>query len=124
MITPASATLSREVSKLVLKNRMRRKASVPSRVVRRVQTPFRQSGTAATGQQRIGGTLSVAVDPRPDRSGTVYLAWGDRNPQSDFILHVRASTNRGANWSAADLLTVPNGTNAALAINNQGSEPG
>lgn len=89
-------------------------------VARGVRTPFRQSGSAAAGQQRIGGTLSIAVDPRPNQSGTVYLAWGDKSPQSDFVLHVRMSGDRGATWSAADLLTVSNATNAALAVNDQG----
>jgi hypothetical protein len=89
-------------------------------VVKGVQTPFRQTGGTATGQQRIGGTLSVAVDLRPHQSGTVYLAWGDKQPQSDFVLHVRRSTDRGVTWSPGDLLTLANATNAALAINSQG----
>jgi hypothetical protein len=87
--------------------------------VRGVQTPFRQSGTAATGQQRIGGTLSIAVDPRQGQSDRVFLAWGARSAQSDFVLHVGASTNRGVTWST-NLLTVPNAINAALAVNDQG----
>jgi len=90
-------------------------------VARGVQVPFQQRGTTATGQQRLGGTLSVAVDPRAGKSGTVYLAWGDRRPGSVLTLHVRRSTNRGATWSAADLLTVPGATNAALAINSAGA---
>jgi hypothetical protein len=36
------------------------------------------------------------------------------------VLHVRGSTDGGATWSAADLLTVPNATNAALAVNSAG----
>ncbi|HEY2954120.1 MAG TPA: hypothetical protein VGK89_02585 [Candidatus Eisenbacteria bacterium] len=89
-------------------------------VARAVQVPFHQRGTAATGQQRLGGTLSIAVDPRAEKSGTVYLAWGDRQPGSVLTLHVRRSTDRGATWSAADLLAAPNATNAALAINGEG----
>ena len=61
-------------------------------------------------QQRIGGTLTVAVDPRLNQSGTVYLAWGDKQGQSDFVLHVRRSADRGVTWSTDDLLTVPNAT--------------
>jgi len=34
---------------------------------------------------------------------------------------VRRSTDGGANWSPTDLLTVPNATNAALAINSGGT---
>jgi hypothetical protein len=89
-------------------------------VAQGVSTPFHQSGTAGSGQQRLGGSLSVTVDPRDGQSGTVYLAWADQQPQSDFTLHVRKSTDRGVTWSAADLLTVVNGTNAALAINSEG----
>ena len=44
--------------------------------------------------------------------------WGDRQPGSFLTLHVRRSTDKGQTWSANDLLTVPNATNAALAINS------
>lgn len=90
-------------------------------VVRGVKSPFHQTGVPASGQQRLGGTLSLAVDPRDAMSGIVYLAWADRQAQSDFVLHIRRSTDRGTTWSPADLLTVPNGTNAALAINTLGT---
>jgi hypothetical protein len=89
-------------------------------VARGVKTPFRRNGSAATGQQRIGGTLSLAIDPRSGQSRRVFLAWGDKSQQSDFVLHVRMSTDRGATWSANDLLTVSNATNAALAVNAGG----
>jgi hypothetical protein len=93
----------------------------PGRLVARgVRTPFNQTGTPASGQQRLGGTLSLAVDPRPGQSGTIYLAWSDSQAQSNFTLHVRRSTDRGVTWSANDLLTVSSGTNAALAINQNG----
>ncbi len=88
---------------------------------RSVTIPFHRSGVSASGQQRLGGTLSLAVDPRPNQSGTIYLAWSDQQAQSDFTLHIRRSTDRGSTWSAADLLTVPNATNAALAINSDGT---
>jgi hypothetical protein len=94
---------------------------LPGRLVARgVRIPFNRNGTATTGQQRIGGTLSVAVDPRPNQSGTVYLAWADQQPPAFLVLHVRRSTDRGVTWSPADLLTVPNAINAALAINSAG----
>lgn len=90
-------------------------------VARGVTTPFQQNGTPVNGQQRVGGALSIAVDPQANHSGTVYLAWADRQPSSDFTLHVRRSTDRGVTWSAADLLTVPNALNAALAVNSAGT---
>jgi hypothetical protein len=36
-----------------------------------------------------------------------------------LTIHVRRSTNRGVTWTA-DLLAIPNATNAALAINSAG----
>jgi hypothetical protein len=89
-------------------------------VARGVTTPFQQKGVNANGQQRVGGALSIAVDPRANQSGTVCLAWADRQPGSDFTLHVRRSTDHGDTWSPADLLTVPKALNAALAVNNAG----
>ena len=89
------------------------------RVIKGVSLPFMIHGTTATGQQRIGGTISIAVDP--NNSKIVYLAWGDRQHGSFLTIHVRRSTDRGATWSGpGDLLTIPNATNAALAINSAG----
>ena len=85
-------------------------------VVQNVSFPFMRNGTIATGQQRIGGTISIAIDP--NNSSIVYLVWGDRQPGSFLTLHVRRSTDRGMTWSAQDLLTVANATNAALAVNS------
>ena len=90
-------------------------------VARNVRIPFNRNGSLATGQQRLGGTLSLAVDRRAGRSGTVYLAWADQAPGSILTIHVRRSTDRGVTWSPADLLTVLNATNAALAINSAGA---
>jgi len=64
------------------------------------------------GNERVGSSLSIAVDPAD--SDVVYLAWGD-NSGSTNTLHVRRSTDRGATWSS-DLLTVDNATNPSLAI--------
>ena len=72
------------------------------------------------GQERIGSSLSIAVDPRPSQSSTVFLAWADRVGQNDYTLHVRRSTDRGVTWSSSDLLTITNATNPALAINSNG----
>lgn len=90
------------------------------RVVKGVRFPFMRNGTTATGQQRLGGSLSIAVDP--NNSSVVYLAWCDKPANSTFMqtLHVRRSTDRGKTWSANDLLTIESATNAALAINSVG----
>jgi len=86
------------------------------RVVQGISFPFMRNGITTTGQQRIGGTITIAVDP--NNSSVVYLVWGDRQPGSFLTLHVRRSADRGKTWSAQDLLAVPNATNAALAINS------
>jgi len=89
------------------------------RVVQGVSFPFMRNGIASTGQQRIGGSISIAVDPNNSR--VVYLVWGDRQVGSFLTLHMRRSMDRGATWSGpADLLTIPNATNAALAIDAGG----
>ncbi len=93
---------------------------VGMRVAQGAKFTFDRNGLAKNGQQRLGGTLSIAVDPRSGQSGTVYLAWGADEPANGFTIHVRRSTDRGATWSNTDLLTVPRGTNAALAINSDG----
>lgn len=69
------------------------------------------------GLQRIGGDVSIAVDP--SNSEAAYLAWADFQG-SMYMLHVRRSTNRGASWSAADLRAIFGATNPALAINSEG----
>jgi hypothetical protein len=89
-------------------------------VARNIRIPFNRNGSPATGQQRLGGTLSIAVDRRAGQSSTVYLAWADQTPGSVLTVHVRRSIDRGVTWSSADLLTAGNATNAALAINNAG----
>jgi hypothetical protein len=67
------------------------------------------------GQQRIGGDFAIAVDPTD--STTVYVAYANLQG-STYTLHVRCSTDGGATWSAADLRTIRNATNPALAINS------
>jgi len=72
-------------------------------------------------QERIGSTLSIAVDP--NHSSTVYVGWADRGRKGDiYTLHVRRSTDRGLTWSKADLphTTISNATNIALAVANNG----
>src|ERR1044071_6342771 len=89
------------------------------RVIKGVTFPFMSKGTAATGQQRLGGSLSITVDP--NNSSTVYLSWADKPTGSSTMqtLHVCRSMDRGATWST-DLLTIPSATNGALAINSNG----
>lgn len=64
------------------------------------------------GNERVGSSLSIAVDPHD--SDIVYLAWGD-NSGSTNTLHVRRSTDGGVTWSG-DLVTVANATNPSLAV--------
>ena len=89
------------------------------RVVSGISYAFNKSGKDVNGQQRLGGNLSIAVDPRPQMSSTVYIAWNDEPTEGEFTIHVRRSTDRGVSWSS-DLLTVTKGTNPALAINKDG----
>ncbi len=69
------------------------------------------------GLERVGSALSIAVHPRHSR--IVYVAWGDNEPGSTQTLHVRRSVDHGATWSA-DLFSVVNATNPALAITEDG----
>lgn len=72
---------------------------------------------AAFGQERLGGNVAIAADPRD--SSNVYAAWAD-NAGSLSTLHVRRSQDRGQNWSAADLRVITGAINPALAINSRG----
>lgn len=72
------------------------------------------------GQNRLGASnVAIAVDPRD--SDRVYVAWGDRGGANSETIHVRRSTDRGATWSAADLLNVTNAMNPQIAINSMGT---
>ena len=81
----------------------------------RVVRDIRFTWNALLGQQRLGGDLSIAVDPND--SSTVYLAWADQGI-AGYTLHIQRSTDRGVTWSS-DLLTITNGKNPALAINGE-----
>src|SRR2546427_376076 len=77
------------------------------------------SNAPTLGQERIGSTLSIAVDAL--HSDTVYLAWADRAGTGDiYTVHVRRSTDRGATWSG-DLRTLTNATDASLAVSTNGT---
>ena len=75
-------------------------------------------GSARLGQNRVGSTLSLAVDPSD--SNTVYLAWAEQDAQSDSTVRVRRSTDGGQTWSA-DLRTVASTINVALAVTGNGT---
>jgi hypothetical protein len=94
--------------------------NLPGRlVVRGASIPWSNSPTL--GQERIGSTLSLAVDP--NNSSMVYVGWADHGSKGDiYTLHVRTSTDRGATWSATDLpnTTIRNATNIALAVADNG----
>jgi len=86
-------------------------------VVTRVSIPW--INDAALGNQRIGSTLSIAVDPH--NSDAVYVAWGDRVGNGDvYTIHVRRSTDAGATWSG-DVRTFKNAVNVALAVADNGT---
>jgi hypothetical protein len=80
------------------------------RVVKSISFVF----NSIIGQQRNGGDISIAVDPK--NSSIVYLVFGDHQGP-DYTLHVRRSTDRGVTWSS-DLLVITNSVNPALAINS------
>jgi hypothetical protein len=93
-------------------------SGVGIRVVQNRTVPFNNFSQPNFGQERfVGSNITMAVDPT--NSSTVYIAWADQIGTT-YTLHVRRSTDRGATWSQADLRTVSNATNPALAINNRG----
>jgi hypothetical protein len=69
------------------------------------------------GGQRTAGDLSIAVDPRD--SSIVYVAWAELL-FSVYTIHLVRSTNKGATWGSADLLTITNATHPCLAVNSRG----
>jgi len=73
---------------------------------------------ARLGNNRLGGDLSIAVDPTD--SDIVYVAWAALDANV-YTLHLRRSTDRGATWSANDLRTKASATNPALAVNSRGA---
>jgi hypothetical protein len=88
-------------------------------VVKNASIPW--SNAPALGQERIGSTLSIAVDP--NNSSIVYVSWADKGSKGDiYTLHVRSSTDRGVTWSKTDLpgTTIHNATNVALAVASNG----
>lgn len=68
---------------------------------------------ALLGGDRLGGDLTIAVDPQ--NADTVYLVWGEVL-QNKPALHVIRSNNGGQQWSG-NLRTIMNAKNPGLAIN-------
>lgn len=93
---------------------------VGRRVMTNLSVPWANFSQANFGQERfVGSNISIAVDPQ--NSSRVYVAWADYpGGTPPYTLHVRRSDNRGVTWSAADLITVANATNPALAVNADG----
>lgn len=69
------------------------------------------------GPQRVGGAMSIAVDPRD--ANRVFVAYGEGSSGADNRLHVCRSTNGGTDWTC-DLRIIDHATNPALAVNNRG----
>jgi hypothetical protein len=87
------------------------------RVVQNIQFPFHSSGDGVPGQNRFGGDVSIAIDPR--NSSVVYLAYGEGPDVEHYRLHVVISKDKGHTWSG-DLLTVVSATNPSLVVNSAG----
>jgi hypothetical protein len=87
------------------------------RVVTGVQWIF--NNASVFGQERLGDRATIAVDPR--NSQTVYVGWVDNAgvAGNTATVHIRRSTDGGANWSA-DVLTVNGALSPQLAVNSQG----
>lgn len=68
------------------------------------------------GQQRTGGDVSIAVDPT--NKNKVYVAYND-DVGGFYVMHVRKSIDGGKTWSA-DIRTVRDALNPALAVNSVG----
>lgn len=95
--------------------------NLPGRIVQAgVTIPW--VNAQALGQQRIGSTLSLTVDP--NNSKRLYIAWGDRVGNGDiYTIHVRSSSDGGTTWSG-DLLTLRDAVNVALAISDTAGSDG
>lgn len=79
-----------------------------------LNTKFNFNGVL--GLQRTGGDVALAVSP--SNSDVVYAAYND-DQGVFYMLHVLRSTDGGRTWSA-DLRTIRNALNPALAINTAG----
>lgn len=88
------------------------------RIAAGVRIPFHYTGVGVPGQERRGGDIAIAVDPR--NSSLVYLVWASVDPATGYTLHLKSSKDRGVTWSAQDLRTIQEAINPALAVNSAG----
>ncbi|MEO8436136.1 MAG: hypothetical protein ABI596_14640 [Pyrinomonadaceae bacterium] len=79
-----------------------------------LNTKFNFNGVL--GLQRTGGDVALAVSPA--NSDVVYASYND-DQGAIYMLHVLRSNDAGRTWSA-DLRTIRNALNPALAINSEG----
>ena len=86
------------------------------RVATGLSFPFNQTGVAANGQERWGGDISIAVDPRS--SSTVYVAFATL-VSGTYTLRLVRSTDRGVTWSPV-LLSASQAKNPSVAVNSLG----
>lgn len=89
----------------------------------RISTNVRLEYNGTLGFERVGGDLSIAVDPT--NSSIVYVAWqqwqeGSGGKPDIFWLELRKSTDRGQTWTTAGLAPIPNAKSPGLAINDKG----
>ncbi len=78
------------------------RARRPARRDRRSTFPFNQTGVAANGQERWGGDIAIAVDPR--NSSTVYVAWLDAGRPASTRCNVVPLDRPRRDLVGADLL--------------------
>jgi hypothetical protein len=72
---------------------------------------------AGLANERMGGELSIAVDP--GNSQRVFVAFSAGTTNTDFMVALRRSDDGGVTWTP-NLLTVANCKNVALAVNAVG----
>ncbi len=87
------------------------------RAVRSITVPLIFGHNPDFGNERIGGDLAIAVDPR--NSQWVYIAYIEGTGTGDNTIHIRRSLDGGLTWSP-DLRTAVKAKNPGLAINSRG----
>jgi hypothetical protein len=97
-----------------------RDGEIGFRIARCATVPYPAFNDVASfgNQRRVSANLSIAVDPQ--KASTVWVAWADSSGDDHYVLHVRRSLDAGQTWSA-DLLTIANATNPALAVTADGT---
>jgi hypothetical protein len=89
---------------------------VGRRVATGLSFPFNQTGVAANGQERWGGDISIAVDPR--NSKAVYVAYSTL-VSGIYTLKLVSSSDKGVTWPG-NLLSISSAKNPAVAVNSLG----